>query len=199
MARKPHACHCSPTCEATTLRSFAPGHDAKMARRIAAMVVSDNLSQRQAVDAILRAGGSWALARKMLDRVALAPVAWTRVTDVTLLSERNALATQYYASRAERGVEPWVLHRADLIGDEPHLAPEVEAERVQRAREYGDQNGPTYHPRAFWSPEEAVAWQAAKCQGKSRRSRDGATHFHVWNARGIEIEIAPDQEWDPIK
>jgi hypothetical protein len=197
MARKPHPCHCSPTCEATTLRSFAPGHDAKMARRVAALVVSGSLDQHQAADAVLQAGGSWALVRKMLDRVALAPVAWTRVTDVTILSERDALVVQYYGSRAERGVEPWVLHRADLIGDEPHLAPENEAMRVQRMREYGDPHAnDAYFPRAFWSPEEAVTWQATACQGKTRGN---ATHFHVWHPRGIEIRISPDEKWDPTK
>jgi hypothetical protein len=197
MARTPHPCHCSPTCESTTLRAFAPGHDAKMATRIARMVVAGSLDLEQGKDAILQAGGSIALVRKMVDRVGRAPVAWTRVTDVSVFSERDHLVVQYYAKRAERGLAPWVLARLDFMGDEPYDAPEFYADRKQRHLALGEREARHYYvPHAFWSVEDAVTWQADKCQDKSR---SGLEHFHVWYAKGVQLPADEPTEWDPTK
>lgn len=197
MARNPHPCHCSPTCDSTTLRAFAPGHDAKMATRIARLVVAGTLDLDQGKDAILQAGGSIALVRKMVDRVGRAPVAWTRVTDVSVFSERDYLVVQYYGKRAQRGLAPWVLARPDWIGDEPYEAPEFYADRKQRHLELGEREAKSYYvPHAFWSVEDAVTWQADKCQNKTR---GGLEHFHVFGARGVQLPNNIEQKWDATK
>lgn len=174
--RSVRRCGCSPACDATTARYFAPGHDARMVTRLTMLVATGELDLEQAARFAHQAGGTRALLTKLVDRVAKLQVRWTRVTAVTVMCEYDTLAVQYYAVRAERGLAPWVLHRTDRIGDEPAFLPE---------RNEGD--------RAFYTIGEAVAWQAA------RQSRT-TSPWRVWGAIGFGRLIPTEIDtWEWLK
>lgn len=67
-----HKCVCSPTCEATTKRVFAPGHDARMVGRLKREAEQGKITAAQARKAVTDVGGSELLAIKAENSAAIA-------------------------------------------------------------------------------------------------------------------------------
>jgi hypothetical protein len=62
-----HACRCEAECPARTRKSFAQGHDARMASRLAQAVADGTIAEAEEAATLIRlAGGSELLVNKML-------------------------------------------------------------------------------------------------------------------------------------
>lgn len=171
-------CGCSAECLARTKSSFAPGHDARLVRRLVGEITVGETQLESAARQVLTAGGSRRLIVKLISQASRVPVAWTLVTPTTALSEFDELAVQYYPTRVDRGLAPWVLLRTDAVNNEPASAPE-------------DLIG-AHKPMAFDSVYEAVAWQA-KRQDQYRSS------WALYRPRGLEVDPDVIDTWEWLK
>lgn len=178
--RPPRPCSCSPACDATTARSFAPGHDARMVSRLATMVAAGELPLEEAGRQIHLAGGRRPLLVKLVQRVQRAPVVWSRCTPVSVFAPYDQLVIQYYADRAKRDLPPWVLHRTDDIRESPMDQPEME-----RAVPISV---------AFWSVGDAVTWQA-----RHQARRNSRWYIHLPSHGRPEDPDTVIDSWDWLK
>lgn len=170
-------CRCSPACDATTRRSFAPGHDARMVSRLAVLVAAGSFDLEQAALLMYQAGGSSALITKLIRRMAAFPVRWHRVTETTAFEASDTLAVQYFGSREVQGLPPWILVRTCCVDNDIVERPELV-------------KGKTREP-AFWSVTDAVIWQA-------NEQRLNRSDWQVWtyDAPFPPDPVATMAEWE---